>query len=436
MEELVSVDARRSLLDQPGVHAVGDSIRDSDPAVVVHTDGPARLAAVPETVEGVRVVVEEDEMARPTSRHADYRRPVEPGGETTAYDPDRTLSTGVGTLGFGVTDGQEVFATSNNHVLTDDMDEAPGFDVAQPADTATIIGTVADFVKIDGGPTTVDFSWVRLRESVGIDNSIIGIGEHSAEVVDPEVGDPVIYSGKNSGTNTGTVTEVNRWGTINADPNWEYEDCFAFEPAVIAGDSGAPVVLDDGEPYSPMGQVFAEGGTYTVAHKMSNVAAETGLGPVGEDHTPTPPMYQGRPRSEYTYCGTEQSVFEEWAAGEMSTERFEIETADGEGTGALVVGQCDDGNGDGGDDPPMYDGRPRSDYTYCGDEPDVFEQWVAGEITTSEFQTQTARGEGTAALTLGECDDDGGSQPREAGATKLVIGLGIVGAVYWYRNRG
>jgi hypothetical protein len=51
-------------------------------------------------------------------------------------------------------------------------------------------------------------------------------------------------------------------------------------------------------------------------------------------------------------------------------------------------------------DIPTYNGEPRSYYSYTGDETDVFEQWQEGQISTNEFQRDTARGEGTAALEL------------------------------------
>lgn len=63
----------------------------------------------------------------------------------------------------------------------------------------------------------------------------------------------------------------------------------------------------------------------------------------------------------------------------------------------------------------MYNGRPRSEWEYTGAEPDLYEQWVAGEISTSEFQSRTIPGQGTAALsspTEGPTDPDTGEEVR------------------------
>lgn len=47
-----------------------------------------------------------------------------------------------------------------------------------------------------------------------------------------------------------------------------------------------------------------------------------------------------------------------------------------------------------------YQGHPRSDYYYTGSDRQAFERWQSGEISTSQFASTTPPGEGTASLTL------------------------------------
>lgn len=440
MKDLVTAETRQGLLDTPGVHSVGDSIRGGEDVVVVHVRPDASAADVPASAEGVRVVVERDPM--PTTLDATFRsghrsrnRPVLSGTLTSTYDESGT-SAGTGTLGFTLTDGTASYYTSNNHVWADNLPERIGDVVTQPSGEDNAIGELTDYHPLPIGKqdetTLVDLAWAK-RGAPGATNRIPGLGTYSTAVVDPSPGDPVYLAGSKSGLVAGTVEEVNKSGGVlmlgDNGGTYSYKDCFAFAPPAAPGDSGAPVVLDDGEPYSPMGQAFAAGSDWTIAHRMSNVLAVTGFDVLGGPVGPQAPLYEGRPRSDYTYCGTEQDVFEQWVAGEISTYEFQSLTPSGEGTDALKLGECDDGNGDGGDDTPMYDGRPRSDYTYCGSQPEEFEQWVAGDLTTEEFQFQTPPGDGTAALTLGSCTREASVSPA------LLAGAGLLGAYYWYRNR-
>jgi hypothetical protein len=64
----------------------------------------------------------------------------------------------------------------------------------------------------------------------------------------------------------------------------------------------------------------------------------------------------------------------------------------------------EDGTGQDDDSVPMYDGYPRSNYTYTGTEEDLFERWQEGSVSTEFFQTATARGDGTASLELETSD--------------------------------
>lgn len=70
-----------------------------------------------------------------------------------------------------------------------------------------------------------------------------------------------------------------------------------------------------------------------------------------------------------------------------------------------------------------YQGRPRSEYFYCGPDEnrDLFEQWQNGAISTDEFQTRTDQGEGTAALSARPCNF-----PFDSGTMTMVAVVGIL----------
>lgn len=87
--------------------------------------------------------------------------------------------------------------------------------------------------------------------------------------------------------------------------------------------------------------------------------------------------------------------------------------------------------------PPMYDGRPRSEYGYSGMHSDVFGRWQSGEIGTRLFQTQTASGHGTAALTnktTGVSPVPTGGSAEGGVPTGLLVGAGLA-AVALLRRR-
>lgn len=59
---------------------------------------------------------------------------------------------------------------------------------------------------------------------------------------------------------------------------------------------------------------------------------------------------------------------------------------------------------DGGDQiSSTYNGHPKADYYYCGTDTSAFDAWKMLQITTEEFATRTSRGDGTAQLQLDPC---------------------------------
>lgn len=68
-------------------------------------------------------------------------------------------------------------------------------------------------------------------------------------------------------------------------------------------------------------------------------------------------------------------------------------------------GGSDPGDGDPDPISETYNGQPKADYYYCGSEDSWFDQWQNLEITTDTFASRTSSGEGTAQLQLEPCPD-------------------------------
>ncbi|WP_336001456.1 hypothetical protein [Halorientalis halophila] len=111
--------------------------------------------------------------------------------------------------------------------------------------------------------------------------------------------------------------------------------------------------------------------------------------------------------------GTQMDVLEEYG-----TEAFD---ADEEVRGNALAGSGHPA------DPTLYNGEPRSAYSYSGDSRAVFRQWRANEITTEEFKRRTPSGEGTAALSLG--GDSAGLPTDALDVDPMVLGVSAAAAL-------
>jgi hypothetical protein len=319
-----------------GVTVVGERT-EGGRRVIVATVGertPEVVNRIPDVVtgpEGQQFEVSIDVSSRPTFQGALGRTGagsffsyagIEPDGSIEGefegrYRPIRAgVSTGVihgqgqstGTIGFFMDDGGTPVALSNSHVYTD-VERAPtGSDITQPGPgdggtiTADKIGSLSGHVPF-GDQATVDVAWAELDSEVEFEPRIQGLGSYAPQPATVSSGQTVIGAGQTSGVNRATV-EIENAKIDGIDlPGSEvgsvvFNDLIATSNWSNPGDSGSPVVLDDGEPYSPVGVHFAASNTLSFAVKIQNVMDESGLGLIGTeektgDDGGTEPVQQG-----------------------------------------------------------------------------------------------------------------------------------------------
>ncbi len=220
----------------------------------------------------------------PTAR---FDRPV-PIGVSTGH-PDITA----GTLGCRVSDGNNVYALSNNHVYANCNNAEIDDNVLQPGDfdggvyPEDSIGTLFDYVEIDfteGVNNTIDAA-IALTTTVDVNNATPsdGYGTPSSTIFEGALlGLEVQKYGRTTGLTKGTVSGIN--ATVNVsygdvDGNG-VDDVARFVNQIIilpsrgwfskAGDSGSLIVTNDAD-CNPVGLLFAGGGRRTIANPIDAV---------------------------------------------------------------------------------------------------------------------------------------------------------------------
>lgn len=294
------------LLDIDGVVGAGVGRDARGRAAVVVTTARDGVAGIPRSLDGVSVVIM---VTGPIHANAAPDCAVDPshpscGGEK--IDPTakfaRPVPTGVsigneaqcssGTIGARVTDGVNVFALSNNHVLALEntaqvgadpaADDSPSDTILQPGrfDTNCVadtdpLGVLYDFRAINFalGLNVVDAA-LMLTDAGRLGNATPadGYGTPSSVTVAAFLGQPVQKYGRTTGQTRGTVIIVNWLGWV------AYSNALAlFERQIVvdssrgafmkAGDSGALLVTDDGG-NNPVGLLFA--GNSSGKHGFAN----------------------------------------------------------------------------------------------------------------------------------------------------------------------
>lgn len=240
-----------------------------------------------ETVGDLPVVIKEDsyQLAAPRSHapqdHRQRMRPV-PGGVSIGTRSIQ-FAGATGTSAFVMTDGSERYLSSNNHVFTNVSNHDIGEPVVQPGidDGGSVgpdtVGNLAGFVPVEDG-VTADFAWASM--DVGIDSSAFQLGEIGPSVADPNIGDDIVKSGRTTGVTRGTVSRTG----VTIGVAWDnsvvtFTDVIESDMHIMGGDSGSPVFLDDSEPYTPAGLVFAKSNQTgaSVCCLLSNAIQESGL---------------------------------------------------------------------------------------------------------------------------------------------------------------
>lgn len=269
------------------------------PAVVVFTRRSLPTAAVPENLEGARILMhvtgEIVALKRPSADQgkinpaAWFPRPV-PIGVSTGHAGECSA----GTISARVKDSAgNVYALSNNHVYALENTAPLGSQVLQPGlydtqcllDPGNAVGTLYSFVAINfsGGSNTVDAAIASSRtDLLGNATPANGYGIPGSAPVAAVLGADVQKYGRTSSLTRGTI-----YG-INATVQVTYGSGTALfvnqitvrssKPFIKPGDSGSLLVTRDANS-SPVGLLFAgsSSGTFAVANRTQDVLTSFGV---------------------------------------------------------------------------------------------------------------------------------------------------------------
>jgi len=221
-----------------------------------------------------------------------FPRPV-PIGVSVSGDP----SCIAGTIGVRVTNGPDVFALSNNHVLAEENAGVIGstfllqpglFDTNCDLDVFNnVIGTLFDFqtVVTDGvTPNDMDAA-IATTTTLELDNATPanGYGVPSSTIFDPfeALGEPVMKYGRSSNLTRGTVTAINCQVLVIFNAGTAlFIDQIVVEskkPFIKLGDSGALLVT--AAEANPIGLLFAgdERGKMAFANPIGPILSRFGV---------------------------------------------------------------------------------------------------------------------------------------------------------------
>jgi hypothetical protein len=276
----------KKLMADPDVVGTATGLTASGkPAIVVLAKKMLQAGLIPESLEGIPVVVrvtgeiismkgrpsgKSKNTVDPTKR---FDRPV-PIGISTG----NTGECSAGTIGARVTDGTDVYALSNNHVYALENAASTGSQVIQPGlydtnciyDANNVIGTLSDFISIDftGGDNVVDAAIARSSTDIlGNSTPSNGYGTPKSTTISASVNQAVQKYGRTTSLTKGTVT------AINATVDVSYSSGTArfikqiivssLKPFIKPGDSGSLLVTDPGR--NPVGLLFAGNGSGKLA---------------------------------------------------------------------------------------------------------------------------------------------------------------------------
>jgi len=292
-------------LARPGVVGTAVGMGPSGQAVVKAFVTAVGVAALPQNVAGVPVAIE---VTGPFVSYADppagmvlddgeggvdpkagFPRPV-PIGVSTGH-PDITA----GTIGARVTDGNQIFALSNNHVFANNNGGKAGDNLLQPGvadggrNPDDALATLYDFEPINfcGGlvcpVNKVDAALaLTTAENLGTETPRDGYGSPRPETMEATLGMKVQKYGRTTGHTVGRVTGIN--AVIDVD----YRTGKArFEGQIIitdgsfstGGDSGSLVVSKGllAADRRPVALLFAGSSTNTIANPIDLVLDRFGV---------------------------------------------------------------------------------------------------------------------------------------------------------------
>jgi hypothetical protein len=294
----------KKLMAKPDIVGTATGLTEDDrPAILVFTKKKVGAGVIPESLEGMPVVVkvtgEIFVLKRPSpgttiDPTARFDRPV-PIGVSTGNADDECSA---GTIGARVTDGTNVYALSNNHVYARENDAIAGEQVLQPGlydtkcvyDSNNFIGTLSAFVtiKFTGGDNIVDAA-IALSSTSNLGNSTPkgGYGIPNSTTATARIRQAVQKYGRTTQLTKGTIKAINGTFTVCYDSSCSLTAKFIHQIVIgpgnfsKAGDSGSLVVTDDSHAY-PVALLFAGGGGTTIANPIDEVLGSFGVTIDGE----------------------------------------------------------------------------------------------------------------------------------------------------------
>jgi PKD repeat protein len=272
-----------SIMSTPGVVGVGVSLDEDGQPIIKVLTMHVGVDSIPEMLDGIKVKKQVSGMIvayeDPT---AWFQRPV-PIGVSTGH-PDITA----GTIGVKVTDGNNFYALSNNHVYANLNKASIGDNVLQPGsiDGGTsndVIGTLYDFVVIDlNAPNTADAA-IALVDEGDLDCSTPsdGYGQPSTTIKNEVyVGLPVQKYGRTTGHTFGEVRLIEfdldvcyeTQGPFRCKSSAQFEGQIGISNGSFSagGDSGSLIVTNDINK-EPVALLFAGTADYTFANPIKLV---------------------------------------------------------------------------------------------------------------------------------------------------------------------
>jgi hypothetical protein len=297
------------LMAKPGVVGTATGLTgDGRPAVLVFAKSyeSVKEAVLPDMIEGVPVIVKitgeikalkgppsgkgTKEVVDPTARF----RPVLIG--VTTGHPNITA----GTVGARVTDGNNVYALSNNHVYADENRANTGDNVLQPGtydggiNPDDAIGTLADFEPIvfsTSANNTIDAAIAISSVSV-LNNTTPsdGYGIPKSTTVTASINQKVKKYGRTTSLTKGIVYAINATVNVGYDSGVaRFVNQIIITPGGFSapGDSGSLIVADGkgkdkANDRKPVGLLFAGSDLMTVANPIEMVLDTFGVTIDGE----------------------------------------------------------------------------------------------------------------------------------------------------------
>jgi hypothetical protein len=266
------------------------------PAVLVFTRDEVGPGVVPESLEGMPVLKKITGDIRPMrglSPTSTFPRPV-PIGVSTGNEGECSA----GTIGVRVTDGKDVYALSNNHVLALENSARVGSKILQPGafDTSCadvpndVIATLTQFVPLvfsTSANNIVDAAIaLSSKEFLGNATPRGGYGIPRSAVVEASVGLKVKKYGRTTSLTKGTITAINATVNVGYDsgPARFVNQILVHSSGsfIKPGDSGSLLVT---RPRSnPVGLLFAGNatGTFAFANPIDAVLEAFGVTIDGE----------------------------------------------------------------------------------------------------------------------------------------------------------